>query len=129
MFQYCISKVILAKWAVCLDFEPVSTTLLVEVMLHVALKNDYFIFALKFLLANAALSIWNNFVIVAIWNTKKGQDVGLQSVIISLLCSIADLVIDTLKPSTQFWLWTLLIKVSIDIFELSLSKVILNSVS
>ena len=69
MFQYCISKVILAKWAVCLDFKPVSAALLVEVMLWVALKNDYFIFALKFLLANATLCVRNNFVIVAVWDT------------------------------------------------------------
>ena len=69
MFKYRVSEVTLTKWAVCLDFKPVSSALLVEVMLWVALKNDYFIFALKFLLANAAPCVRNYFVIVAVWNT------------------------------------------------------------
>ena len=69
MFQYRIAKVFLAKWAVCLDLKPVSTALLMEVVLWVAFKHDYLILALEFLLANATLGIWYNFVIVAIWDT------------------------------------------------------------
>ena len=90
-------KAFLAERAVCPDFEPVGAALLVEVVMRVALENDYFVVIFEFLLANGAAGSWDGFVVVLISNVKESQEVSLQGMVVCLLGGKSDLVVDSLK--------------------------------
>jgi len=122
-------KVFLAKGAVCLYIKPFGAAILVEVMLRVAFENDYFIFLLEFLLANTAVGFWNRFVVVAIWDAQESQDVGLQCVVVSLLCGVPDVVVDPLKSACHFRFCGLLFEMPIHMFKLGKSEVFFDLLS